>query len=284
MQGGINPDMPPFKYRDLLDAMKGAFPEIHIHAFSPMEIMYGAKRVRMDYPEYIAMLRDHGLGSIPGTAAEILDDGVREILSHKKVDVAAWVEIITTAHSLGVPTTSTVMYGHVETPRHVVNHLDLLRTIQKQTHGFTEFVPLRFIHQNTVLFRKGLVSPTERGALDFQMYAFSRLFLRGQIDNIQTSWVKCGVDLAALTLKAGCNDFSGTLMEESITAQAGGDSGEFVPVDLIEEKAREMGRVAVERTTLYKKLYGRKAPNGARPIASPPHAADSHASGGSGCS
>ena len=283
MQGGINPDMPPFKYRDLLDAMKGAFPEIHIHAFSPMEIMYGAKRVRMDYPEYIAMLRDHGLGSIPGTAAEILDDGVREILSHKKVDVAAWVEIITTAHSLGVPTTSTVMYGHVETPRHVVNHLDLIRTIQKQTHGFTEFVPLRFIHQNTVLFRKGLVSPTERGALDFQMYAFSRLFLRGQIDNIQTSWVKCGVDLAALTLKAGCNDFSGTLMEESITAQAGGDSGEFVPVDLIEEKAREMGRVAVERTTLYKKLYGRKAPNGARPIASPPHAADHHASGGSGC-
>jgi len=284
MQGGINPDMPPFKYRDLLVAMKRAFPEVHIHAFSPMEIMYGAKRVRMDYPEYIAMLRDHGLGSIPGTAAEILDDGVREILSHKKVDVAAWVEIITTAHSLGVPTTSTVMYGHIENPLHVVNHLDLLRTIQKETHGFTEFVPLRFIHQNTVLFRKGLVSPVERGQLDFQMYAFSRLFLRGQIDNLQTSWVKCGIDLAALTLKAGCNDFSGTLMEESITAQAGGDSGEFIPVDVFEEKAREMGRVAVERTTLYKKLYGKKAPNGARPIASPPLAADHHASGGSGCS
>ncbi|MGB3552169.1 MAG: 5-amino-6-(D-ribitylamino)uracil--L-tyrosine 4-hydroxyphenyl transferase CofH [Candidatus Binatus sp.] len=283
MQGGINPDMPPFKYRDLLDTMKGAFPEIHIHAFSPMEIMYGAKRVRMDYPEYIAMLKDHGLGSIPGTAAEILDDGVREILSHKKVDVSAWVEIITTAHAVGVPTTSTVMYGHVETPRHVVNHLDLIRTIQKQTHGFTEFVPLRFIHQNTMLYRKGLVSPADRGQLDFQMYAFSRLFMRGQIDNIQTSWVKCGVDLAALTLKAGCNDFSGTLMEESITALAGGDSGEFVPVDLFEEKAREMGRVAVERTTLYKKLYGRKAPNGARPIASSPVPADHHACGGSGC-
>ena len=283
MQGGINPDMPPFKYRDLLDTMKGAFPEIHIHAFSPMEIMYGARRVRMDYPEYITMLKEHGLGSIPGTAAEILDDGVREILSHKKVDVSAWVEIITTAHAVGVPTTSTVMYGHVETPRHVVNHLDLLRTIQKQTHGFTEFVPLRFIHQNTMLYRKGLVSPPDRGQLDFQMYAFSRLFLRGQIDNIQTSWVKCGVDLAALTLKAGCNDFSGTLMEESITALAGGDSGEFVPVDLFEEKAREMGRVAVERTTLYKKLYGRKAPNGARPIAPSPIAADHHACGGSGC-
>jgi FO synthase len=283
MQGGINPDMPPFKYRDLLDAMKRAFPEIHIHAFSPMEIMYGAKRVRMDYPEYITMLKEHGLGSIPGTAAEILDDGVREILSHKKVDVAAWVEIITTAHTVGVPTTSTVMYGHVESPQHVVNHLDLLRTIQKQTHGFTEFVPLRFIHQNTMLYRKGLVSPVDRGQLDFQMYAVSRLFLRGQIDNIQTSWVKCGVELAALTLKAGCNDLSGTLMEESITAQAGGDSGEFVPVDVFEEKAREMGRVAVERTTLYKKLYGRKAPNGARPIANPPKSADNHASGGSGC-
>jgi len=284
MQGGINPDMPPFKYRDLLDVIKARFPEIHIHAFSPMEIMYGARRVRMEYPEYIAMLREHGLGSIPGTAAEILDDTVREILSHKKVDVATWVDIITTAHSLGVPTTSTVMYGHVETPRQVVNHLDLIRTIQKETRGFTEFVPLRFIHENTVMFRKGLVKPPKRGELDFQMYAFSRLFLRGQINNIQTSWVKCGVDLAATTLKAGCNDFSGTLMEESITAQAGGDAGEFVPVDLIEEKAREMGRVAVERTTLYQKLYGKRAPNGARPIPASPASADNHACGGSGCS
>ncbi|HYB89422.1 MAG TPA: 5-amino-6-(D-ribitylamino)uracil--L-tyrosine 4-hydroxyphenyl transferase CofH [Candidatus Binataceae bacterium] len=284
MQGGINPEMPPFKYRDLLDAIKGRFPAIHVHAFSPMEIMYGARRVRMEYPEYIGMLKDHGLGSIPGTAAEILDDGVREILSHKKVDVAAWVDIITTAHACGVPTSSTVMYGHVENPRHVVNHLDLVRSIQKETHGFTEFVPLRFIHENTVLFRKGLMKPQENGALDFQMYAFARLYLRGLIDNLQTSWVKLGPDLAALTLKAGCNDFSGTLMEESITAQAGGGAGEFVPVDLIEEKAREMGRVAVERTTLYQKLYGRKAPNGARPISSTPTQADNHACGGSGCS
>ncbi|HKV55696.1 MAG TPA: 7,8-didemethyl-8-hydroxy-5-deazariboflavin synthase subunit CofH [Candidatus Binataceae bacterium] len=283
MQGGINPDMPAFKYRDLLVAIKSNFPQIHVHAFSPMEIMYGARRTQMDYSEYIQMLRDAGLGSIPGTAAEILDDSVREILSHKKVDVATWVEIISTAHSLGVPTTSTIMYGHLESPRQVVNHLNLLRSIQKRTHGFTEFVPLRFIHENTVLFRKGLVSPPPIGVLDFQMYAFSRLFLRGLIDNLQTSWVKLGVELAAITLKTGCNDFSGTLMEESITAQAGGTSGEFVPVDLIEEKAREMGRVAVERSTTYKKLYGRKAPNGARPLASyaPDH--DNHASGGSGC-
>lgn len=287
MQGGINPEMPDFKYRDLLRTIKGAYPEIHIHAFSPMEIMFGSRRVRMEYPEYIAMLREAGLGSIPGTAAEILDDSVREVLSHKKVDVATWVDIITTAHALGVPTTSTVMYGHIESPRQVVNHLGLIRDIQKQTHGFTEFVPLRFIHENTVLFRKGLVSePPPKGTLDFQMYATSRLFLRGQIDNLQTSWVKLGVELAALTLKAGCNDFSGTLMEESITAQAGGDSGEFVAVDVIEEKARAMGRVAVERSTLYKKLYGKKAPNGARPIipsSSPVHPADNHACGGSGC-
>jgi FO synthase len=282
MQGGINPDMPPFKYRDLLDVIKGRFPEIHVHAFSPMEIMYGSRRTRMEYPEYIAMLKAHGLGSIPGTAAEILDDGVREILSHKKVDVAAWVDIITTAHSLGVPTTSTIMYGHLESPSHVINHLSLLRNIQKQTHGFTEFVPLRFIHENTVLFRRGLVSPPPVGLPDLRMYAVSRLFLRGWIDNIQTSWVKLGVDLAALTLKTGCNDFSGTLMEESITAQAGGQAGEFVPVDLIEEKAREIGRIAVERTTTYTKLYGRKAPNGARPIALTPNA-DNHACGGSGC-
>jgi FO synthase len=282
MQGGINPDMPAFKYRDLLVAIKSHFPDIHIHAFSPMEIMYGARRTRMEYSEYIAMLRDAGLGSIPGTAAEILDDSIREVLSHKKVDVAAWVDIVTSAHALGVRTTSTIMYGHLESPRHVVNHLDLLRTIQKRTQGFTEFVPLRFIHENTVLFRRGLVKAQESGVLDLQMYAFSRLFLRGLIDNIQTSWVKLGVDLAAITLKAGCNDFSGTLMEESITAQAGGTAGEFVAVDLIEEKAREAGRVAVERSTLYKKLYGRKAPNGARPIIPSAEALDNHACGGSG--
>jgi FO synthase subunit 2 len=142
---------------------------------------------------------------------------------------------------------------------------------------------LRFIHENTVLFRKGLVSPPPIGFLDFQMYAFSRLFLRGWIKNLQTSWVKLGVELAAITLKLGCNDFSGTLMEESITAQAGGTSGEFIPVDLIEEKAREIGRVAVERSTTYNRLYGRKAPNGARPIAAIAQSHDNHACGGSGC-
>ncbi len=283
MQGGINPEMPAYHYRDLLVAIKSAFPNIHIHAFSPMEIMYGARRTGLAYPAYIAMLKEAGIGSFPGTAAEILEDEVRELLSHKKVSAAAWVEIVTSAHEGGVPTTSTIMYGHVEKPHHVIGHLDLLRNIQKRTHGFTEFVPLRFIHQNTALYRKGLVSPPPVGLLDFQMYALSRLYLRGQIDNIQTSWVKLGLELAGLTLKAGCNDLSGTLMEESITAEAGGEAGEFVAVDQFEDVARANGRVAVERTTLYKKLYGKKAHNGARPIAALSQGADNHACGGSGC-
>ena len=266
IQGGINPAMPAFYYRDLLVGIKARFPELHLHAFSPMEIMYGARRARMNYAEYIAVLKQAGVGSFPGTAAEILDDQVREILSHKKVSVADWVEIITTAHSLGIPTTATVMYGHLEQPHHVVNHLDLIRGIQKRTGGFTEFVPLRFVPYETALYRRGLVSLIARGLYDFRMYALCRLYLGERIRNLQTSWVKLGVALATLTLKAGCNDFSGTLMEESITAQAGGGEGEFIPVDLIEECARQMGRVAVERTTLYKKLYGKRAPHGARPI------------------
>ena len=254
MQGGINPDMEPFTYRDVLVAIKTRFPDMHVHAFSPMEIMYGARRTQMDYPSYVGMLRDAGLGSIPGTAAEILDDEVREILSHKKVDVRTWIEIITTAHRLGVPTTSTVMYGHVETPGHVARHIDLLRTIQKETRGFTEFVPLRFIHTLTALYQKGLVTPPPVGALDFRVYAVSRLMLRGWIDHLQTSWVKLGHRLAQLTLRAGCDDFGGTLMEESISREAGADAGEYTSVDEISALVAAMGRRPVQRTTLYQHM------------------------------
>jgi FO synthase len=252
MQGDINPDMHPFYYRDLLLDIKSRFPTLHVHAFSPMEILYGSRRTGLDYTAYIAMLRDCGLGSIPGTAAEILDDEVRELLSHKKVDVRAWVDIITTAHRLGVPTTSTVMYGHLETAGHVARHLDLLRTIQRETGGFTEFVPLGFIWENTHLYRDGLVQPQRKGLRDLRMYAASRLMLRGLIDNLQTSWVKLGHRLAQLTLHAGCNDFGGTLMEESISREAGADAGEFTSVAEIEDLVRAMGRRPVERTTLYK--------------------------------
>jgi 7,8-didemethyl-8-hydroxy-5-deazariboflavin synthase CofH subunit len=257
MQGGINPQMGAFTYRDMLRAIKSEFPQIHLHACSPMEIMYGARRTNMPYPEYLTMLREAGLGSVPGTAAEILDDAVRELLSHKKVDVATWIEIITTAHRLGIPTTSTVMYGHVETSQHVVAHLSLIRRIQRETGGFTEFVPLRFIHQNTELYHRGLVQPVAQGAPDLRMYAVCRLFFRGVIDNLQTSWVKLGHELATLSLAAGVNDFGGTLMEESISREAGADAGEYTSAEEMERLIRSMGRVPAERTTLYKPVETR---------------------------
>lgn len=255
MQGGINPEMPAFTYRDILVAIKKAFPAIHMHAFSPMEIMYGSRRTGMSYRDYLAMLKDHGLDTIPGTAAEILDDDVREILSHKKVDVRTWIDIITTAHALGIPSTSTVMYGHVETARHIATHVALIRDLQRQTGGFTEFVPLRFIHQNTELNRLGLVTdPPPKGEFDLRLYATVRLMLRGVIDNIQTSWVKINHELAQLSLAAGCNDFGGTLMEESISREAGADAGEYTSEDEIRRLIVGASRRPVQRTTLYAKI------------------------------
>jgi FO synthase len=251
MQGGINPETDAFFYRDLLRAIKARHPQLHIHAFSPMEVMYGARRTGMTYRDYLAMLRDAGLGTVPGTAAEILDDDVREVLSHKKVDVRTWVDIITAAHELGIRSSSTVMYGHIETPGHVARHIALIRDLQKQTGGFTEFVPLRFIHTLTQLYTKGLVTPPPVGLLDLRVYAVSRLMLRGWIDNLQTSWVKLGTELAQLTLAAGCNDFGGTLMEESISKSAGADFGEYLPEAEIQALIRAAGRHPVQRNTTY---------------------------------
>ncbi len=251
MQGGINPDLPADGYFDIITAVHEQFPGIHIHAYSPMEVMYGARRAGMDYPEYLGRLKTLGLGSLPGTAAEILDDDVREILSHKKLDVETWVEIITTAHEIGIPTTSTVMYGHIETPMHIARHIELLRTIQRCTGGFTEFVPLRFIWQNTALYKEGKVEPIPQGELDLAVYATSRLMFRGLIDNIQTSWVKIGHELATLTLNAGCNDLGGTLMEESISREAGADAGEYTSVEQLEDMIRAAGRIPRQRNTLY---------------------------------
>ncbi len=258
MQGGINPESDAFFYRDLLRAIKARFPQLHVHAFSPMEVMYGARRTGMTYRDYLIMLRDAGLGTIPGTAAEILDDDVREILSYKKVDVRTWIEIVTSAHEIGLRSSATVMYGHVETPGHVARHIALIRDLQKQTGGFTEFVPLRFIHTLTKLYQKGLVVPPPVGLLDLRVYATSRLMLRGWIDNLQTSWVKLGTELSQLTLRAGCNDFGGTLMEESISKAAGADFGEYLPETEIITLIRAAGRIPVQRTT----TYGRIAPDG----------------------
>jgi FO synthase len=254
MQGGINPDSEPFAYRDLLVAVKKRFPTLHVHAFSPMEIMYGARRASMTYHDYLSMLRDAGLGTIPGTAAEILDDDVREILSHKKVDVQTWVEIVSTAHRLGLRSSSTIMYGHFETAEHIARHTALIRSIQKETGGFTEFVPLRFIHTETALYKRGLVTPPPTGLVDFRLYAFARLMLRGWIDHLQTSWVKLGPELSQLTLLAGCDDFGGTLMEESISKSAGADFGEYLPEEKIRELIAGVGRIPVQRTTTYGRI------------------------------
>jgi CofH subfamily radical SAM domain protein len=202
---------------------------------------------------------------------------VREILSHKKVDVRTWIEIITTAHRLGVPTTSTVMYGHVEDAGHVARHIALIRRLQKETGGFTEFVPLGFIWENTKLYHDGVVTPQPKGRRDLRIYAVSRLMLRGVIDNLQTSWVKLGHRLAQLTLRAGCNDFGGTLMEESISREAGADAGEYTSVEEIETLVRAMGRRPVERTTLYGRVgeargHGADGRRGRGPLSPGPHA------------
>jgi len=266
MQGGINPESDAFFYRDLLIAIKSRFPTLHVHAFSPMEIMYGARRTGMTYRDYLAMLRDAGLGTVPGTAAEILDDDVREVLSHKKVDVRTWVDIITAAHSLGIRSSSTVMYGHIETPEHIARHIALIRDMQKQTGGFTEFVPLRFIHTLTALYQQGRVTPPPVGALDFRVYAVSRLMLRGWIDNLQTSWVKLGTELSQLTLAAGCNDFGGTLMEESITKAAGGEAGEYLPESDIRALITGAGRIPVQRTTTYGRISSSGVPQAGRGV------------------
>jgi FO synthase len=203
------------------------------------------------------MMKDEGLGSIPGTAAEILDDRVRRELSPNKLPVARWVEIITTAHELGIPTTSTMMYGHVEEPADWVRHILLLRSIQKRTGGFTEFVPLGFIHQNTRLYRHGGARPGARREEHLRVHALSRILLHGSIRNLQVSWVKLGFEMSLACLNAGANDFSGTLMEENISKAAGATFGEFVPPQEFRRLIRSIARVPAERSTTYKirRLY-----------------------------
>jgi FO synthase len=257
IQGGLPRDLDGFFYRDLLRAVKRAIPGMHVHAFSPMEISYGVDKTGMALRDYLKMMKDEGLGSIPGTAAEILDDRVRRELSPNKLPVARWVEIITTAHELGIPTTSTMMYGHVEEPADWVRHILLLRGIQKRTGGFTEFVPLGFIHQNTRLYRHGGARPGARREEHLRVHALARVLLHGSIRNVQVSWVKLGFEMSLACLNAGGNDFSGTLMEESISKAAGATFGEFVAPGEFRRLIRSIRRVAAERSTTYKirRLY-----------------------------
>jgi 7,8-didemethyl-8-hydroxy-5-deazariboflavin synthase CofH subunit len=252
IQGGLPRDLDGFSYRDLLRAVKRAIPAMHVHAFSPMEIDFGVARTGMALHDYLQMMKDEGLGSIPGTAAEILDDRVRQELSPNKLPVARWVEIITTAHELGIPTTSTMMYGHVEEPADWVRHILLLRSIQKRTGGFTEFVPLGFIHENTRLYRQGGARPGAKRDEHLRVHALSRVLLHGAIKNLQVSWVKLGFETSLACLQAGANDFSGTLMEESISKAAGATFGEYVSPEEFRARIRSIGRVPAERTTTYK--------------------------------
>jgi FO synthase len=252
VQGGLPRDLDPHYYRDLLLAIKQATPDMHIHAFSPMEIVYGVELTGMRLADYLSMLRDAGLGTLPGTAAEILDDDVRHQIERIKLSVSQWIDVIKTAHNLGIRSTSTMMYGHTEREEHWVRHLMLLRDIQKETGGFTEFVPLGFVHELTQLYRSGDARPGPTVAEHLKVHALSRLMLQDWIDNIQVSWVKMSREVTQACLRAGANDYGGTLMNENISRLAGSKSGEYVSPEEFHERIRELGRVPAERTTLYK--------------------------------
>jgi len=252
IQGGLPRDLDGAYYAGLLRTIKSRLPNLHLHAYSPMEISYGVEKTGTPLREYMSTLKAAGLGSIPGTAAEILDDSVRQLLSPNKLKVRQWIEVIRTAHELGIPSTSTMMYGHAEEPEHWVRHLLLLREIQMETGGFTEFVPLGFIHSQTRLFRTGRARAGSSFAEHLLVHALARLLLNGHIKNIQVSWVKLGFDVALACLEAGANDFGGTLMEESISKSAGSTFGESVSPAELRALIRTIGRTPAERTTTYK--------------------------------
>jgi 7,8-didemethyl-8-hydroxy-5-deazariboflavin synthase CofH subunit len=255
IQGGLPHDLPKFHYRDILRAIKNAVPGMHIHAFSPMEIVYGVELTGMTLVDYLSMLRDNGLGTLPGTAAEILDDEIRHILSANKLSTAQWVEVIRTAHRCGVRSTSTLMYGHAETPAHWVRQMLLLREIQRETGGFTEFVPLGFVHQNTILFHQGLARTGPTLAEHLKVHALARFLLAGSINNIQVSWVKLNRRLSQLCLHAGANDYGGTLMEENISREAGATAGQYTSPEDFQALILEMGRIPAERNTVYSRIH-----------------------------
>src|SRR6202051_4800961 len=254
IQGGLPHDLPKFHYRDILRAIKNAVPRMHIHAFSPMEIVYGVELTGMPLEDYLAMLRDNGLATLPGTPAEILDDQIRHILSANKLSTAQWVEVIRTAHRCGIRTTSTLMYGHTETPAPWVRQTRLLRDIQSETGGFTEFVPLGFVHQNTLLFHQGLARTGPTLAEHLKVHALARLLLAGSINNIQVSWVKLNRHLSQLCLHAGANDYCGTVMGENISREAGATAGQYTSPEDFQSLILEIGRIPAERNTTYRRM------------------------------
>ncbi|MEM9488521.1 MAG: 5-amino-6-(D-ribitylamino)uracil--L-tyrosine 4-hydroxyphenyl transferase CofH, partial [Myxococcota bacterium] len=254
IQAGLAPDADGRIYIDICRAVKEAVPELHLHAFSPEEVKYGAIRARMTIPEYLGELVAAGLGSLPGTSAEILDDELREQISPGRITTAQWIEVITTAHQLGLPTTSTMMFGHVESPAQRMRHLDLLRSIQADTGGFTEFVPLSFVHDEAPMFAAGTVPgvrPGPTGSEVIALYAVARLMLGATFRNIQASWVKEGLRMTQWLLSCGVNDVGGTLINESISTAAGASHGQRVSPATLRHLIRDADRIPAERTTRY---------------------------------
>jgi 7,8-didemethyl-8-hydroxy-5-deazariboflavin synthase CofH subunit len=261
IQAGLPPKLDGRFYIDLTRAIKTALPDVHIHAFSPEEVLYGSVRSGLPIKDYLGELKDAGLGTLPGTSAEILDQEIRDVIARGRITVDQWVEVITTAHALGIRTTSTIMYGHVETPEHWVRHMALLRAIQKDTGGFTEFVPLSLIHSEAPMYQKALVPGVRAGATGVEvvrMHALARVMLGAFIPNVQCSWVKEGPKLMQLLLDVGANDVGGTLINESISTSAGASFGQLTgPAELC-RLIRDAGRVPAERDTLYRRrrVYG----------------------------
>jgi FO synthase subunit 2 len=257
IQAGLPPKLDGRFYIELCRAIKRELPELHLHAFSPEEILYGATRSGLAIPDYLAELRSAGLGTLPGTSAEILDDAIRDRISRGRISTRQWLEVITTAHRLGIRTTATIMFGHVESPADWVRHLALLRDVQKDTGGFTEFVPLSLIHQEAPMYRRGLVPgvrPGATGAEVVRLHALARLMLGPTFRNIQASWVKEGPKLAQVLLAAGANDLGGTLINESISTSAGALYGQLVAPAELRRLIRDLGRIPAQRSTTYEIL------------------------------
>jgi FO synthase subunit 2 len=257
IQAGLAPGMDGRVYIDLCRAVKQAAPELHLHAFSPEEVKYGAGLLGIPIRAYLEELKQAGLGSLPGTSAEVLDDAVRAKIAPGRISTAEWVELVSTAHAIGLPTTSTLMFGHVETDAERMGHLALLRSIQKKTGGFTEFVPLSFVAAEAPMYLKGLipdVRPGPTGDEVTRLYAIARLMLGATIRNIQASWVKEGIDKARELLSCGVNDLGGTLLNESISTAAGAGHGQFMSPRKLREAIRAAGREPAQRDTRYRIL------------------------------
>ena len=260
VQAGLPPQMEGDLYIKLCEAIKEELPEIHVHGFSPEEVLYGSIRSRCTIREYLQGLQGAGVGSLPGTSAEILDQELRDRISPGRISVDQWVEVITTAHNLGIPTTSTVMFGHVETNEQIARHIALLRDIQKDTGGFTEFVPLSFVNTEAPMFMQGLVENVRSGPTGMdviKVHAIARIMLNNWIPNIQASWVKEGNRLSQLLLTAGVNDLGGTLINESISTSAGAQHGQLMRPSEFRQMIRQAGRIPAERYTTYqlKKVF-----------------------------